>query len=409
MDPSERPILVVVPLPPTYRGGTEEYAYQLARRFAEVRPVRVVSSSVDPTPESPPIPTGRAVLERLPARALLERPVLAGGPTRERLRTLVEGAALVQLHMPFPFVERRIVAWARAASVPVVLTYHMDADLAGARRLPGAGAVTAAYRTVSAHPALRGASAIVANSSGYARHSTVLRRHLDRVRVIPKGVDLDRFGVRPPIPPGRLEPKEGELPGVSPGDRRVLFVGRMVPYKGLPVLLEAIARLAPREPTLHLYIAGKGPERERLESRAVELGVSDRTFFLGFVPDDRIGALYRSADVVACPSIGLLESSATCLEEAAALGTPTLGSDLPGASETIPHDGVHGLLCPPGDAEAVSRALERLLGQPRPDPPPGGPRTWDQVAAEYLDLFAELGLTGVVPSRFHKPDNPRSD
>ncbi len=392
-----RPLLILVPLPPTYRGGTEEYAYELARCFSEQFPVEVVSSTVDPTPESPPVPTGSAVLERVPARHVLERPLVIGGASLARIRERVRSAGLVQLHMPFPFVERRVVQWAHEARVPVVLTYHMDADLAGARRLPGAGAITAAYRAWSAHPALREADAVVANSSGYARNSPVLRHHLDRVRVIPKGIDLARFGVPWPVPPGRLDPADGLLPGARPSDHRVVFVGRLVPYKGLPVLFEAIAQLARSDPELRLFVAGKGPERPALERRAAALGIGDRVRFLGFVPDARLAELYRSADVVACPSIGQLESSATALEEAATLGTPTLGSDLPGADETIPHDGTRGLLCPPGDAEALARALERLLGQPRPAPPSTAPRTWERVAEEYRALFAELGY----------PDGPR--
>ncbi len=400
----DRPILVIVPLPPTYRGGTEEYAYRVARRLSESAPVRILTTTVDPTPNSAPVPTAGIPIERLPARRLFERPLLTSAGTA-RLRAAVRSARLVELHMPFPFVERKVVRWAREAGVPIVLTYHMDADLGGAVRLPGAGVVTASYRLLSAHPALSGASVVVSNSSGYARSSPVLSRHLDRVRVIPKGIDLARLGITGPVPGGRLEPANGLLPGSAPEDRRVVFVGRLVPYKGLPVLLEAIARLRPGLPALRLYVAGRGPEREAMERRAAALGIADIVRFLGFVPDDRLAELLRSADVVACPSVGSLESSATCLEEAAALGVPTLGSDLPGASESIPDDGHRGLLCAPGNPEAVARALERLLAQPRPDPPSNRPRTWDDVAREYLALYRELGMAEGGAGPAHNPDN----
>lgn len=399
---SDAPVLVLVPLPPTYRGGTEEYAYRLALRFARHWPVRILTTTVDPTPNSPPLDTGTIPIERLDAREIFQRPLLRGS-ANARLKAAVEGARLVQVHMPFPFVERRAVRWAKAAGVPVVLTYHMDADLGGAGGAPGSGIVTQGYRRLSAHPALREADRVVANSRGYAEASPVLSRYLDKLRVIPKGVDLARLGLVGPVPGGRAEPGDALLPGGKVSEHRVLFVGRMVPYKGLPVLLDAVARLGDSVPDLKVYLAGKGPERPALEARAQKLGLAERVRFLGFVPDERLGELYRSADVVACPSVGRLESTPTTLEEGAALGTPILGSDLPGAGEALPHDGVHGLLCPPGDVEAVARALERLLLQARP-PYPGPPRTWDQTAAEYAALFEELGVLPPEDAVRHNPD-----
>ena len=403
---ADRPMLILVPLPPTYRGGTEEYAYRLARRFSATMPVRVLTTTVDPTPNSPPVETGGVPIDRLDARAIFQRP-LVRGTANATLRAAVDSARLVQLHMPFPFVERRVVQWARAAKVPVVLTYHMDADLGGAGGAPGSGLVTRGYRQFSAYPALRGADRVVSNSLGYARASPVLSKFLDKVRVIGKGVDLARLGLTGPIPPGRAEPGPTLLPGATPGEKRILFVGRMVPYKGLPNLLRAVASLRDSEPGLVVYLAGKGPERPALESLTSELGLQDRVRFLGFVPDDALGELYRSADLVACPSIGQLESTPTCLEEAGAVGTPILGSNLPGADEALPHDGVHGLLCPPGDIDAVARAIQRLIGQPRPAAR-ASPRTWDDTAAEYIALFEELGVETGTRADAHNPDIGRA-
>jgi glycosyltransferase involved in cell wall biosynthesis len=384
-------ILVVVPLPPTYRGGTEEYAYRTAAIYARSLPVRILSSSVDPTPDRPPLETGDIPLGRIPAYPLFQRPLVLSPEGLRELRRAVEAAGLVQLHMPFPFVEKKVARWARDAKVPLVLTYHMDADFAGASRMPGAEAVTRLYRWSSAHPALREAPAIVSNSMGYAKESPVLSEHLERVHVIAKGIDFARFGLAGPPPSGRVDPGPELLPGSAPGERRVLFVGRLVPYKGVPLLVEAVERLKPRVPELKLYIAGSGPVRPSLEESVKRRGLEAFVRFLGFVPDARMAELYRSADVVACPSIGRLESTATALEEAAAFGTPTVGSDLPGARESLPDDGRYGLLCTPGDVTAVELALERLLQQPRP-PIRSEVRTWDDTAAEYLRLFGELGL-----------------
>lgn len=383
-----RPITVVVPLPPTYRGGTEEYAYRLASRFSRSVPVRIVTTDVRATTGTPAVGIGEIPVTTLHGRELFERPVVAGPRAWRSLRSSLEGSSVVQLHMPFPGIERRVTAWAAEHEIPTVLTYHMDAT-AGTSV---GRAVTSMYRAFSARPAIRRARAVVSNSRGYAGVSPVLSRHLDRVRVIAKGVAPERLGIGAPGSPrpARLEPGDELLPGSHPEEHRVVFVGRLVPYKGLNVLLDAVPAVLRSYPRLRVYIAGKGPQRAELESQSQRLGTTEQVRFLGFVPDERLGDLYRAADVVACPSLNLMESTATTLEEAAACGTPVLGSSLPGADETIPNDGTHGRLVPPGDPRAVADALIDLLGRPRPTDPLAY-RTWDDTAAEYLALFRELG------------------
>jgi glycosyltransferase involved in cell wall biosynthesis len=378
------PVTVVVPLPPTYRGGTEEYAYQLVRGYAAHRPVNVLATNVRYAPATGAIDIGSAQLELLEAREVMQRPLLMGRRPRARLRSAIGRAAILQLHMPFPMVEGPAVRWARRAGVPTVLTYHMDADLAGASKVLGAGAVTPAYRRLSAFPALANCDVVVSNSRGYAEASPVLSRYLPKVRVIAKGADPERLGL------GRTTRNR---PASVPADvtgKTVAFVGRLVPYKGVSVLLEAAELLRREDVGVTVLIAGRGPMLETLKAEAATRGLGASVRFLGFVPDSEIGDLYRFADVVCCPSITTLESSATALEEAAMCGTPVAGSDLPGASESIPHDGVRGILVPPRDANALAHALRRLLGEPRPE---GSPkvRTWADVTLEYERLFAELG------------------
>lgn len=385
-----RPVTVIVPLPPSYRGGTEEYAYRVAVRVGQSMPVRILTTRVRFGHDPHPLPTGDLPIEYLPARELFQRPVM-GAAGLARIREAVESSSLVHLHMPFPRVEARVVRWARARGIPVVLTYHMDADFAGASGLPGAGLITRAYRRFSAFPALAGASAVVSNSLGYARASAVLSRYLTKVRVIYKGVDVDRLGLAGPdrAAPPRPPPDPELFPGCAPTTGRVVFVGRMVPYKGVRFLIEAVDALSREGRDVKLFLAGRGPELPRLREQVAQLGLAERVSFLGFVPDARLGALYSGADVVACPSTNLMESSATCLEEAAACGVPVLGSSLPGAEETIPSDGTHGILVAPRDARAVAEGLRRLLDRPRPaDRAPY--RLWEETADRYLALFREL-------------------
>ena len=396
---SGRAMSIVVPLPPSYRGGTEEYAYRTAQRFAQAHPVRVFTTSVRWMPEAPMLDVHDVELHRLPAREIWERPVLGSGAWGQ-LRSAIEQSEVLQLHMPFPIVEARAVRAARTAGTPTVLTYHMDADLAGARGGVAAHGVTHAYRALSAHPALREADAVVSNSWEYARTSPVLSHYMHKVRVIHKGVDTARLGVSRRTRTDRKRPASVPAEAVPEGRARLLTVGRLVPYKGLPVLLEAVRLMTDCFEDVVLLVAGRGPMQPKLESEAKRLGIEDRVRFLGFVPDEEIGPLYRFADVVVAPSIGSLESTATTLEEAAMCGTPVVGSDLPGTSETVPNDGRRGLLVPPGDPHLLSRAIVRMIETGRPATPIPL-RTWEDTAREYLELFRELGA--FLPGRPSSP------
>jgi len=388
--PPGPPVSIVVPLPPSYRGGTEEYAYRLAGVYARSHPVSVLTTTVRWRPDAPLLDVGRANVERLPAPEVFERPLLLSPRSRARLWRTIHRTRVLQLHMPFPLVEAPAVRLARRAGAATVLTYHMDADLSGARRVPGSGVVTALYRRLSAHPALDACDVVVANSWGYARASPVLSKHLAKVRVIHKGVDRARLGFDRRA--GRSRPRPASVPSeaVPEGRDRLLFIGRLVPYKGVPVLLDALHRLLDGGRDAMLMVAGRGPLDAELRAQARSMGLADRVAFLGFVPDEEVGPLYRFADVVVAPSVNTLEATATALEEAAMCGTPVVGTTLPGTEETVPHDGRGGLLVAPGDADALARAIDRMLevGRPRAPMPL---RTWEDTAREYLGLFDELG------------------
>ena len=382
MTGSDAPILVVVPMPPTFRGGTEEYAYQLAARYSHVRPVRILTTSARWSEGAPMLSIGAASLERLPAREILERPVVAGGAAWRRLRGEVERAGVVQLHMPFPRVESRVTKWARRAGVPTVLTYHMDAEFGENPRGVFPRLVSSAYRAISARPALRACDVVVSNSMGYAQASPVLSQFLPKVRVIYQGVDLERLQSSGAGAPTVVPPR-------TSGVARLAFIGRVVPYKGLPDLLRAAARLAGEGRRLELLIGGKGPQLDELKALARQLGIEGWTRFLGFVPDAEVAALYRSADVVACPSISLLESTPITLQEAMAFGIPVVGTTLAGTEESIPNDGVRGRLVDPHDVPGLATALGQLLDAGRPSTP-APVRSWQDTADDYLRLFEEL-------------------
>jgi glycosyltransferase involved in cell wall biosynthesis len=141
--------------------------------------------------------------------------------------------------------------------------------------------------------------------------------------------------------------------------KHVLFVGRLAAMKGVPLLLEAIATVRRVHPDLNVTIAGDGPDRAALEAQAVRLNLADTVHFAGYQSQDAVADLLEAADMLVLPSFA--EGVPVVLMEAMASRLPVIASRIAGIPELV-EDGVSGLLVPAGDGEAVTRALDRLLG-----------------------------------------------
>lgn len=176
----------------------------------------------------------------------------------------------------------------------------------------------------------------------------------EKTTVIYNGLDPQDFAGLPPVAQVR-----GEL-GLPGGVPVIGVVAHLSPKKGHRVLLEALARLAPRYPDLHCLCLGRGPLRETLQEQARRLGLGDRVWFLGYRHDAL--AITQLFEVTVLPSVQK-EGLGLCLIEAGFLGIPAACSDAPGMNEVV-LDGVNGLLAPPGDAPALAEALDRLLADP---------------------------------------------
>ena len=138
-----------------------------------------------------------------------------------------------------------------------------------------------------------------------------------------------------------------------------VYVGRLKRYKGLDVVLRALARAGGPAAGARLVVAGSGDDRERLERVADEEGVADRVSFPGFVSEERKVELLRRAWANVYPSPK--EGWGLTNVEAAACGTPTVASDAPGLRESVRH-GETGFLVPHAEADAWARRLEQVAG-----------------------------------------------
>ncbi|MCA8941628.1 MAG: glycosyltransferase family 4 protein [Planctomycetes bacterium] len=201
--------------------------------------------------------------------------------------------------------------------------------------------------------ALHQADAIIANSRATA--STIGD---DRVTVIHNGVD-DRFFQQP----DRRAEVRAEL-GIAAHAPLVAIIGRLDPWKGHSVLIDAAATLRRELPGVHFLVVGSTPFGDpngygnALRCLANTAGVDDRVHFLG--ARDDVARIVAACDVLAHPSTSP-EPFGRSIAEAMAAGVPVVGTDHGGIPELVTH-GHDGLLVPPCDAPALATALHHMLG-----------------------------------------------
>jgi colanic acid/amylovoran biosynthesis glycosyltransferase len=154
-----------------------------------------------------------------------------------------------------------------------------------------------------------------------------------------------------------VEPHLFELRQHAGRGNKLLFVGRLAAAKGLPILLDAIAKLDDAT----LDIAGDGPDRLMLVEQARRLGISERVRFLGYQSQAQVRDLLKESDIFVLTSFA--EGVPVVLMEAMAAGVPVITTRIAGIPELV-QDGESGLLIPPGDAGATAAAIRQLADDP---------------------------------------------
>jgi glycogen(starch) synthase len=210
----------------------------------------------------------------------------------------------------------------------------------------------------------------------------------DKIRIVPNGVDLDRYQRKV------LKHISREQYAAS-GEKIVFFVGRLVREKGAEILLDAVPKVLQNYSNVKFVIAGKGPALDYLKNKAADIGAYDRVFFTGYIDDDTRDFLYSEADVAVFPS--LYEPFGMVTLEAMAAHTPVVVSDVGGLGEIVQHE-INGLKCYPGNPNSLADNIIRLLHEPelanrlakRAFSDLGKQYTWDEIADQTRDVYAEV-------------------
>ncbi|MFP5346992.1 MAG: glycosyltransferase [Actinomycetes bacterium] len=247
----------------------------------------------------------------------------------------------------------------RTLPVPTLQTFHALGSVK--RRHQGSHDTSPRNRIGIEARLARDSDLVVATCSDEVAELELLGVPLERVTVVPCGVDTAHFTPHGPTGAGLARLRHGRR--FRP---RLLSLGRMVERKGVATAIEALALV----PEAELVVAGGPPVHEldhdaeavRLRRLAERHGVAGRVRFIGQVSQEEVPALIRSADVVV--TTPWYEPFGIVPLEAMACGRPLVGSAVGGLLDSV-EDGVTGLLVPPQDPQAVAEAVTWLLADPR--------------------------------------------
>jgi len=369
---------LVTPYDWSYPGGVRDHVWHLAEQFIlmghEIRILAPASGSQGKKPEkfilkmggTTPIPINGSI-----ARINLD-PSLS-----QRVRAVLQRERFDVIHVHEPLVPGLSQQVLRASRTMTVGTFH-----------------TASYSNIystsqlayaSAYPLLR---PLFYKLDGHIAVSTAARQFISRYfpadyRIIPNGIDLERFG--PAIPP---------MPYLMDGKQNILFVGRFEKRKGAKYLLRAIPIIRERHPDTRFIFVGEGRLRPGFQRYVERKGWQD-VIFTGYISDDDKPRYFTSAQVFCAPATGG-ESLGIVLLEAMASGTPIVASDIKGYA-TVVTQGVDGLLTTPRQPDELAGAISYLLeNQPlRQQFIQAGlvksrDYAWPHVARSVMDYYCEL-------------------
>lgn len=260
----------------------------------------------------------------------------------------------------------------RRAGLPVVIKVH-GSDVLTQSTYPA--------RMRKTIETLRGADGVVAVSRDLAVKTAGFGVAPERIRLVYNGVDTDKFH------PGSRAEARAKL-GLDPRMPMLLYVGNLLPVKGVDVLVDACGRLATMSGDFACHVIGQGPLRPELEARIAAMGLGGRVKLAGPKPHHELPDWFRAADALVLPSRS--EGVPNVLMEACACGIPFVASNVGGIPE-VAHLG-RGELVPAADPEALARALHRVLslaGASEPDAATVGWRSHAVAAAELAAFLEE--------------------
>ncbi|NLP26681.1 MAG: glycosyltransferase [Clostridiales bacterium] len=246
---------------------------------------------------------------------------------------------IVHIHMPFPLADLACIMSEYKGKV--VVSWH--SDVVKQKKL------MLFYKPIMKR-FLRRADKIIVATKGHIDGSEYLKPYRSKCEVIPYGLDIEDYedieDFRPIL---------SDLL-VSKQNKKVLFTGRLVYYKGVEVLINAFEKVIGCE----LFIVGRGSLETELQSRVEELGLSDKVHFMGNLSFEELKYAFADCDIFVLPSVANSEAFGIVQMEAMVYGKPVINTSLPTGVPHVSLDGQTGITVPPNDVLALAGAIQKL-------------------------------------------------
>jgi len=329
-----------------YKGGIETVVQQIVDglKSTSERNFRVLACNHEASIAHQSDHVGGVPVERIPAvGAIFSTPFAPSFPVAYARE--VQEADIVHIHTPFPLVEL-LDPWLRYNARLVVTLHSVPTQTKWTMLDPLYQAALSRF--------VENAHRVVTTSEAMINSVPFLRRNSERCEVIPPAADVQKRDV------DEREQKHLRQEIEADDKKVILFVGRLVYYKGVDILLRAMTEV---EDAI-LIAVGKGPEREALQELTSELGITDQVRFPGFVSEDDLPVYYSIADLFVLPSVSSSEAFGIVQIEAMMYGVPVVNTSLDTGVASVSRDGETGLTVPPDDVEALTEAIQTLLSDP---------------------------------------------
>ncbi|MET3075723.1 glycosyltransferase family 4 protein [Pantoea leporis] len=288
-------------------------------------------------------------------------------------KQLAEEADIIHYHFPWPFMD--MVHFLCKVKKPTVVSYH--SDIVRQKKL------LKLYSPLM-HKFMSSVDKIIATSPNYVATSPILKKYLNKVNVIPIGINQDGYSLPNPLV---IDSWRAKLP-----ERFFLFIGTLRYYKGLHILLEANAK--------HDYpivIVGSGTIQKQLEAQVKQMGLKN-IFFLGALDDADKVALLHLCYAIVFPSHLRSEAFGISLLEGAMFGKPLISSEIGTGTSWVNIHNQTGLVVPPSDPYELSMAIDKIWNNTEMAMSFGQRAyqryrehfTGEKMVSSYVDLYKSL-------------------
>lgn len=320
-----------------YMGGVESVAFYVAKNLVK-RGVEITVIASCAKDQKPGIETVEGI------KVIRTPTTLQVGPTPLSFKTfsevLKQDFDICHLHEPNPFQNLLAYKALLFKRKPVVITYHSDI-------VPHSLSIRIFkpfYLLFQRLFLFRRAKVIMPTSPYYIPISDILPKFKKKLKVVPNGVDINKFK------PSKTKKSKKE--------KRILFVGRLIYYKGLDYLIGAMPVIQKKVPGTKLVIVGKGPLESEWKQLAKKLGINKNIEWKGKLSDKDMIKEFQNCDVFVLPSIHKTEAFGIVLLEAMACGKPVVTTDVSG---TVYAAEGAGIIIKPKQEKELADAIIKIL------------------------------------------------